>query len=184
MSPQVARDWREVPAELDVERVAQGVSWVCAHHHRPVASSGAPDCRRRGDRRFANATLAREQDHSHKVSVSATALLPGGWSAFWRGYVVLNQCLNVLEDREHHLCVSLYRRQDLHVLKIGLVGLCAGVIEREPIFLSLPVAGQQQDGACVCRLNGEEEVQQDEGLGVEIEKQDGIADQPDADGDG
>jgi hypothetical protein len=72
--------------------------------------------------------------------------------------VVLDQRFDMAKDREHHLGVLLYRFEDLHVLKIGLVGLCACVLEREPILLSLPVAGQQQDGAGVRRLDGEEEV--------------------------
>src|ERR1700682_5955584 len=67
--------------------------------------------------------------------------------------VVLDQYLNVPEDRERDLGVLLDRLEDLDVLLIGLVGLVGGVFEGETVFLGLAVAGEQQHGACVGGLD-------------------------------
>ena len=75
--------------------------------------------------------------------------------------------------------VRFDRLEDLNVLVVRLVGLVARVLESEPVLLGLPVACKQKHRTCIRGLNGEQEVQQDERLGVEMEEQDGVADEPD-----
>src|SRR3989454_4086934 len=80
------------------------------------------------------------------------------------GDVLLDEGLDVLQDRNRHLSVLLGQRgvlldraEDLHVLAIRLVGLVGRVLERQSVLLGLPVARQQQHGARVRGLGRESE---------------------------
>jgi hypothetical protein len=72
--------------------------------------------------------------------------------------------------------------QQPFVLLIGDVGLLGGVLQRQPVALCGPVAGQQDERRGIGRLGGEGEVQQDEGIRVErLAEQVGVAGHPEAD---
>ena len=76
--PEVVGDLGERRAELDVERVAQGVGGVRAHDHRAIAGLRAVHGGRRGDRGLAHAALACEEDHAHRTECRREAFGPPG----------------------------------------------------------------------------------------------------------
>src|SRR5436309_1519089 len=90
--------------------------------------------------------------------------------------VLLDQGLDVLEDLDRdlgvlfcHLGHIFDRLEDLHVLLVGLVRLRSRVLEREPVLLRLPVAGEQKHGTGVCGLGRESQVEQDVGIRVDVD---------------
>src|SRR5207302_4773238 len=92
-------------------------------------------------------------------------------------------CLQVLEDLKRQLSVLLGqirvledRLQDLDVLTIRLVRLVRRVLERQAVLLRLAVAGEEQNRTRVGSLDREEQIQEDEGLRVEVEEEDRVAD--------
>src|SRR4030088_2748009 len=82
------------------------------------------------------------------------------------------------KDLQRDFRVLRYRLQDLNVLAGGLVCLKSGVSERQPVFLRLTVAGEQQHGTGVGGLNREQQVQQDEGFWIPVEEEDRVANHP------
>src|SRR5205807_9832034 len=76
------------------------------------------------------------------------------------------------------------RLQDLDVLIVRLVRLMRRVLEGQAVLLRLAVAGEEQNRARVGCLDREEQVQEDEGLRVEVEEEDRVADHPRCDSDG
>src|SRR5437868_8827312 len=99
--------------------------------------------------------------------------LPG---AHHFGDVLLDEGLDMLQDRDRHLGVLLGQRgvlldraEDLHVLAIRLVSLVGRVLQSQTVFLRLAVAGQQENRSGVRGLGREGEVEQDVRVGVDVD---------------
>src|ERR1700716_3250487 len=82
------------------------------------------------------------------------------------------------KDLQRDFRVVLDCLQDLNVLLVGLVRLISGVFERQPVFLRLTVAAEQQHGTGVSGLNREQQVQQDEAFWTPVEEEDRVANHP------
>src|SRR5215472_13150767 len=72
----------------------------------------------------------------------------------------------VLQDLNGQLGVLPDSRQDLNVLLVRLFRFTGGVLQRQPVLLRLAVARQQQHRASVGGLDTEEQVEEDERVGV------------------
>ena len=188
--PEVVGHLHRLSAELDVERITQRVRGVGAHDDGPVTGGSAPHGGRGGDGCLAYPAFTGKQDDPHGRS-----LRTGRFSPLPRPdhllHVLLDQRLDVAEDRQRQLRVSLGqlgyvfdRAQDLHVLAVGLVRLRSRVLERQAVFLRLAVARQKQHGPGVCGLRREDEIEHDERSGVPaVRPGDRVEDDPHEDND-